>query len=75
METENIRKKNRELTKLRKLAGLTQRDVQLVTGNLINYTKMSCLENGYFLPTDEEAQALAEAFKVSKEEIIDTFKS
>lgn len=74
MEPIKLRKKNRELALLRKKLGLTQMDVGIASNGVINYTKVSHFENGYILPTEEEVKVLASILRVSKEDIIRTFR-
>lgn len=69
-----IRKKNRDLTKLRKSLGLTQMDIFVATDGMIQPAKMSHFEQGYILPTEDEAEAIAKVLEVSKEKIVNTFK-
>lgn len=74
MNQKPIRNKNRGLTKLRKSAGLTQMDIFVATGGMIQASKMSHFEQGYILPTEDEALLLADALQVSKKDIVNTFK-
>jgi hypothetical protein len=70
----SIRNKNRELTKLRKIDCLTQMDIFVATGGLIQASKMSHFEQGYISPTDNEIELISKVLQVTKEDIVNTFK-
>lgn len=74
MKLKTVRKKNKELTRLRKKSGLTQMDIWVLTKGLISASKMSHFEQGYLFPSEDEVDALATAFQVPKEELGDILK-